>query len=139
MKTTFGILLIIILCSFEYFQKNFLLKKINVGKYSYSIYKESEYLHDNRWNAEFFVLYKEGARKSTCSSFLKAVRNDSIFVDGNYKVYSNRIEFIEHYYYNKLPDATDSIKTIFYPDKTGKLILKEAVIYTDKQKIVKKY
>lgn len=138
MRTTFGILFIIILCSFEYLQKGF-LKNVNVGKYSYSIFKESKYLHDEGWNAEYFVVYQAGAKRHTCSSFLKATRNDSIFVSGDYIVYKNRIEFIEHYYYNKGTNSTDSVKNIFYPNKAGNLILKQSIRFTQKQKIINNY
>jgi hypothetical protein len=138
MKPAFGILVVVILCSFFNVRQSF-LKKINIGKYSYSIYRESCYLHDNRWNVEYFVVYKTGARRTLCSAFLDAKRNDSVFISGSYVVCSNRLEFIEHYYYNKIANSTDSIKKTFYPDKTGKLILKQSIIFTDKQKITKKY
>src|ERR1700744_5171103 len=114
MKLTFGILIIIILCAFLNSQES-LLAKITIDKYSYSIYKRNAYLHDDRWNAEYFVIYKSRTQKRLCSAFLKATRNDSVFVSGNYMVYSDRIEFIEHYYYNKEPNSTDSIKNTFYP------------------------
>lgn len=138
MKTIFAIAILVVLCSFNSFQRIF-LKEIRIGKYSYSIYKESRYLHDNRWHAEYFVVYREGIKKKVCSSFLEAKRNDSIFVNGHYAIYDNRIEFIEHYYYNKTPNSTDSIKKTFYPDSLGNLILKESTLYTNGRRTTKKY
>ncbi|PTQ92464.1 hypothetical protein C8P68_11264 [Mucilaginibacter yixingensis] len=138
MKLTFGILIITILCSFLNFQESF-LAKITIGKYSYSICKKNAYLHDDRLNAEYFVVYKARTQKRLCSAFLKAIRSDSVFVSGDYKVYRDRIEFIEHYYYNKESNSTDSIKNVFYPNKAGNLILKQSITFKGKQKIKKNY
>jgi hypothetical protein len=138
MKHIFGILIITMLSSFFNFQQS-LLSKITIGKYSYLMYKRSAYLHENRWNAEYFVVYKKGSQKRLCSAFWKATRNDSVFVSGDYRVFIDRIEFIEHYYYNKEPNETDSVKNTFYPDKAGNLVLKQSILFKNKQKIKKNY
>ena len=121
-------ILILFLCNSYGFQKEELVRKFAIGKFSYAIYKQSKYLHDDNWNAEFFEVYKSGTAKRLCSSYLTARRNDSTFVKGRYLLYNNKIEFTEcYYYYKNNPVWIDSMKLTFYPKKNGDLFLKETV------------
>ncbi|HSZ35147.1 MAG TPA: hypothetical protein VK772_17660 [Puia sp.] len=123
-----SIVLIFVVCSSFNLQKKELLRKFEIGKFSYSMYKENKYLHDDNWNAEFFEVYRSGNMKRLCSSYLSAKRNDSIFVKGHYVFFDDKIEFTQCYYYNKNnPVWIDSIRVIFYPNKKGDLILKETI------------
>ena len=127
MKTLTMILVFFLCCSYE-FQKKELVKKFTIGKFSYAIYKENKYLHDDNWNAEFFEVYRSGEAKRLCSSYLTAKRNDSTFVKGRYLLYNDKIEFVEcYYYYKNNPVWIDSMKVTFYPNKNGDLILGETI------------
>ena len=66
-----------------------------------------------------------------CSSYLLAKRNDTIFIKGNYTLYKDKIEFTQHYYHNMNKISIDSMKTVFYPDKNGKLKLTETKEFKD--------
>lgn len=106
-----------------------LIEKVTLGKFSYAIYKETRNIHDDNMVANYFVLYQAGSEKMQCSSFMIAKRNDSTFIDGNYILKGNKIEFIERYYYNRNLYSSDSIKKTFSPNNYGILILKELVKY----------
>lgn len=101
-----------------------LLRKAQIGQFMYSIYKEELYSHDDNWNAEYYTVYLSGRTQRLCSSYMLAKRNDSTFIKGNYKLYKDKIEFTQHYYYSKNRLSIDSIKITFCPNKYGKLILK---------------
>jgi len=115
------------------------LTTFKIGKFSYLIYKEKSFSHDDNWNAEFFVVYKPGRAKELCSAYISAVRNDSTFVKGNYLLYNNRIEFTESFYYKNDPVWIDSIKNIFYSNKYGNLILKKSIEFKNGVKKETKY
>lgn len=121
------IVLIFFLYSSHNVQREKLLKKFAIGRCAYSIYKESNYSHDDNWNADFFAVYKSGKHKRLCSAYMTAKRNDSTFIKGNYLIYKNRIEFDEYFYYSKNQFSIDSLKIEFYPNKSDDLILKETV------------
>jgi hypothetical protein len=124
MKFLTMILVCTLYASMGYSQK-VLLKKTTIEKFPYSIYKENFYSHDDNWNAEYFTVYLSGKSKRLCSAYMLAKRNDSTFIMGTYLLFKDRIEFTEHYYYIRNKFSIDSMKTIFYPNKYGNLILKE--------------
>lgn len=136
--------LVIFLVSLLYYpsasQKGVLINKFTLGKFTYSIYKEQSYSHDDDWNSNFFVVYKLGKQKHLCSAYIDAVRNDSTFIKGRYSLYNDRIEFTEcYYYYKNNPVSIDSIKNTFYPNKNGDLVLKKSVEFKNGKKKETKY
>jgi hypothetical protein len=122
--------------SYEFQNKEF-VKQFVIGKFSYAIYKERKFLHDDNLNADFFGVYKLRTAKRLCSSYMIAKRNDSTFIKGNYLIYNDKIEFTEWYYYRSNSLWIDSVKKIFYPKKNGDLFLKEAIQFKNgKSKII---
>lgn len=96
-------------------------------------------MHDDNWNAEFFLVYRAGRGKKICSAYMSANRNDSTFIRGNCLIYKDRIEFTECYYNIKNTISIDSIKKIFYPNKCGDLRIKEFIEYKNGKRIERKY
>jgi hypothetical protein len=108
-----------------------LLESITLKGFQYDIYRETLYSHDDNWNAEYFTIYLKGKNNRLCSSYLLAKRNDTTFIKGNYTLYKDKIEFTQHYYHNMNRIAIDSMKTVFYPDKNGKLLRSETKEFKD--------
>jgi hypothetical protein len=118
---------VFLLCSLNSQLKKVHVKDFAIGKFYYSIYEESHFSHDDNWNAAFFVVRRLGKNSDLCSSYITAKRNDSTFIKGMYSLFNNRIEFTECYYFIKNTVSIDSMKTIFYPNKYGDLILRETI------------
>jgi hypothetical protein len=122
------ILLFILSCSFIQSTKKKLLVEFTIGNFSYNMYIEEKYLHDDNLNAEYFVAYRKNLKNSLCSSFKTAIRNDTIFIKGNFLYTNEKLEFKE-YYYHQNKQALDSLMKIFSPDKKGDLILRKVIEY----------
>lgn len=108
-----------------------LLKSITLKGFQYNIYRQTLYSHDDNWNAEYYTIYFKGKDNRLCSSYLLAQRNDTTFIEGNYTLYKDKIEFTQHFYHNMNKGSIDSMKTVFYPDKKGKLLLTETKEFKD--------
>ena len=104
------------------------IENFSIGKHVFSIYKEEKFLHDDNLNAEFFVVYANNKKQSFCSSFLKTIRNDTVFKKGNYILERNRLIFKEFNFYQH-ENESDSLIKIFHPDKNGNLKLVEVLNY----------
>ena len=87
-----------------------LLRKAKLGQFTYSIYKEDIYSHDDDWKAEYYTIYLSGRTQRLCSAYMLAKRNDSTFIKGNYSLFKDKIEFTQHYYYSKNSSSVDSLK-----------------------------
>ncbi len=122
MKKLLFLLLVFFLCSASNSDEKF-VENFRIGKREYSIYEKSEFLHDDNWNAIFFIVRSNKSKNIVCSSFKNANRNDTIFVKGNYEYNSKELIFKEYYYYKSRNSKLDSIKKKFLPNKTGKLYL----------------
>ena len=135
MKKVFQIIpLIILITSFTPTYKT-LLEKITVGRFSYTIYKERKYLHDDDINADFFVVYGRDKKNNLCGSFMYAMVNDTLLIKGHYLYSQKRLEFREYYFNNK--SRPDSIIKIFYPNKSGKLIMTKYIEFKNGKGIEK--
>ncbi|MDT3403160.1 hypothetical protein [Mucilaginibacter terrae] len=104
-----------------------LLKSFTLGKFSYNLYEENYYVHDNNVDGAFFVVYRTGQKGSLCSAWMKATRNDSVLTRGTYIIGSNRVEFKEVYFHKH--EAIDSLVKTFSPDAEGDLQLRELKEY----------
>jgi len=127
MKNLIYIFIICLLCSTSNEKKVF-LEKIKIGKYSYSMYKKSNFSHDDNLNSDFYVVYTSDNKKRICSSYLKSYRNDSIFTKGIYSYNSKELIFKEYYFFEH-SRLSDSMQKKFTHSKTGKLFLSEVINY----------
>ncbi len=110
--------------------KKVFLERVSLGQFSYNIYKEDKYLHDDNFNATFYTVYKVKSNIIQCSGFKQAGRNDSIFINGTYKVDGKKLIFTEYHYFKKHDNFSDTLIKVFYSDKrSGKLLLTESIIY----------
>lgn len=117
--------LIIFFSSFTTQSKRTLLENFKIGKFSYSIYKEEKYLHDDDMNADFFVIYGKNKKNNLCSSFMSANRDNGQVIKGRYSYNQKRLEFREYYFNTK--SGPDSMIKYFYPNRMGDLILTKYV------------
>ena len=124
-KTVIAFLGLLIIYSFTDYKPKKFIEKISLTNFSYNIYSEEKFLHDDNLNAEFFVIYKDKQKKVQCSSFMSAKRNDTTFKKGSYSYGNNRIIFKEYNYNHQNERIVDSMIKVFTPNKSGNLILKE--------------
>lgn len=103
------------------------ITKFKIGKVLYSIKISKKYLHDDDFDASFFVVFKEENNKKQCSSVKLASRNDTIFIKGRFLIAENKLRFKQYYYYNRNPTSADSVETVFCQNKKGDLILKQTI------------
>jgi hypothetical protein len=107
------------------------LGNIVIRKFQYSIYQETIYSHDDNWKADYFTVYLKGSNKRLCSSYFLAKRSDTIFINGNYTLYKDKLEFTQRFYHKLNNNSADSIKTVFTPNKNGDLVLVKTEEYKD--------
>jgi len=136
MKKISFLLTVILLCSASNSDEKF-LENFRIGKREYSIYEKREFLHDDNWNAEFFIVRSRKSKKIVCSSFKSANRNDTVFVKGSYEYNSKEIIFKEYYYYKSRNSKLDSIKKKFLLNRAGKLYLAKVDKYESETLIYK--
>jgi hypothetical protein len=122
------IIIFFLLTSFIISDERVFLENFTVGKFSYSIYTEKMYLHDDDVNADFFVVYQKGHKKRDCSSFKTAEHKGKIITKGNYHYTYKYLEFKE-YYFNSDSLHADSMMKRMYPNKKGELYLREFTEY----------
>lgn len=110
-----------------HFRKQKAITEFRIGKFLYLIETTNKYLHDDNFNATFFVVLKKGYNKKQCTSFKLATRNDSVFIKGKFVISKVDLRFKQYYYYNRNLISADSVETVFCPDKKGDLILKRVI------------
>ena len=132
------ILLLIFLAvvfGFDLQNRKQLLSTAFIGKYSYSIYKETKYIHDENRDMDFFVVYGKD-NKNQCSAFMSDKKKDTALVYGKYSFTKKYLEFRE-YYFNS--SYHDSVIKRFYPNKIGNLILLRYITYKNGAEKITKY
>jgi hypothetical protein len=121
--------LILFLLAFFYYLggKQKAITEFRIGKFLYLIETTKKYLHDDDFNATFFVVLKKEGNKKQCTSFKLATRNDSVFIKGKFVISKIDLRFKQYYYYNRNLTSADSVETVFCPNKKGDLILKSVI------------
>ncbi|WP_442591886.1 hypothetical protein ACSBL2_11720 [Pedobacter sp. AW31-3R] len=132
----FIVSLALLLFSTHHRSNKSLIERIKIGKFSFLIYKEGFYSHDDDWHAEYFVVRKPGQLKELCSSYMTAKRNDSTFIEGRYRVFNGKLEFTECYYFSRNTVSLDSLKLTFIPTKNGTLRLAQTVEFKGGKSVV---
>ncbi len=136
-RFTFIVVIIMLTSSYLILQKRVFLEKFLIGKFSYKMFKEEKFLHDDKMQAEYFCLYSE-ENKLLCSSYRLGKRNDSVFIKGKYFIKKRGIDFHEYYFYhnNSMPD---SVIKMVYQNKTGNLILLKILEYKNGHETITKF
>lgn len=122
-----NIILLFVIYSFTTNQKKELIENFSLNNFSYNIYKEEKYLHDDNIQAEYFTVYLKNKKTALCSSFMSEKRNDTLFTKGIYLYTKKNIVFKEYYYHHQNERVIDSMIKTYYPSKNGNLILKGVV------------
>jgi hypothetical protein len=122
-KIIIPFIILFLILSFAKYQKRTFIERFSLGNFSYDIYKEEKYSHDDDIYAEYFVVYQSKQKKVVCSAFMSEKRNDTIFTKGKYSHINKKLIFMEYYYYHQNARILDSVKTTFFPSKNGKLVL----------------
>lgn len=126
-KIVISFILLFLICSFTVNTKRTLIEKFKSGNFSYNIYKEEKFLHEDNLNAEYFVVYRSNKKNAICGSFMSAKRNDTIFTKGSYSHTNNKLIFKEYYYHHQNTRVLDSMTKSFSPAKDGNLFLQEVI------------
>ena len=132
------ILLLIFLAvvfGFDLQNRKQLLSTVFIGKHSYSIYKQTQYVHDENRDIDFFVVYGKN-NKNQCGALMLDKNNDTTLVYGKYSFNKKYLEFRE-YYFNS--PYSDSLIKRFYPNKVGNLILLRYITYKNGIENITKY
>ena len=111
-----------------------LLSTIQVGAYSYKIYKHRVFVHDEHRSMDFFAVYGNNDRQQCSASMLDTV-NGTIKVKGQFSFNKKYLEFREYY----TTTIYDSVIKRFYPNKSGNLILLRFITYKNGVEKITKY
>lgn len=110
----------IAIISFSFCQGNYLIDDIiRIGKFTYTTKKSTEFLKGESYNCKWLSLFSKNGEHQA-GLIVEAIRNDTLFVSGTYRIESNRF-IVKNYYHFRHQHEPDSSIKIFVQDTRGKL------------------